>query len=157
MFFGNPSYQTIQWIKNHSDTNKSIPLCFTAVTDGVDIQLQCIGSTLKTQIYQTSTDRLNWTDHSFDSNGWLVMTETPEKSTKFILANAGDKIYFRAKEDNTGKKRYVDNYIIFRSTQTSKRLNVSGNAMSLLSPEFSQLDSAPDYCFYRLFEGCKVI
>lgn len=136
MFFGNPSYQTIQWIRKNSGPDKSIPLCFTAETDGAEIQLQCIGTTLKTQVFQTSTDRCNWTDHSFDSSGMLVESDTPVKSTKFILPKAGDKIYFRSKEDNTAKTRNLSNLMTFKTSVQNKYISLGGNVMSMLSPEF---------------------
>ena len=68
---------------------------------------------MKTQVFQTSTDKINWTDHSFDENGMLVNSEN---STDFILLNVGDKIYFRSKNDNTGIARNASNYLQFKTT-----------------------------------------
>ena len=58
-------------------------------------------------------------------------------ATAFTLANAGDKIYFKAKADNTSIVRNTANYLQFMTTQAAKKVNVSGNVMSLLAPEFS--------------------
>ena len=78
-------------------------------------------------------------------------------ATAFTLANAGDKIYFKAKADNTSIVRNSANYLQFTTTQNAKKVNVSGNVMSLLAPEFGQMRSVGAYCFYRLFYNCKNI
>ena len=51
----------------------------------------------------------------------------------------GDKVYFKAKADNTAIERDLSNYLQFTSTQETKKINVSGNVMSLLAPEFKDL------------------
>ena len=119
------------------------PLCFEAVDAGATIALKCNGSNLKTATFQTSTDGQNWTDYTY--------------ATSITLANAGDKVYFKAKDDNTSIKRNYSNYLQFTTTQESKKVNVSGNVMSLLAPEFSQLKSVGSYCFQNLFYNCKNI
>ena len=88
-------------------------LKFTAVDAGAVVQLKCNGTKLKSQVFCTSTDGQNWTDHSFNSNGMLVNSG---KSTEFILPNVGDKIYFRAKTDNTGIMVDNSNYLQFTTT-----------------------------------------
>ena len=85
----------------------------------------CNGDNLKSATFQTSTDGENWSDYTY---------ETP-----ITLVNAGDKVYFMAKEDNTAIGRGYDNNLQFTSTQETKKVNVSGNIMSLLSPEFKDL------------------
>ena len=66
---------------------------------------------------------MNWTDYTY--------------ATNITLANAGDKVYFKAKDDNTSIIRNYSNYLQFTTTQAAKKVNVSGNVMSLLAPEFS--------------------
>lgn len=145
VFLGYPPEHIKQWIIDHSSTGPdlSIPLCFTAVDAGATIALKCNGNNLKTTTFQTSTDGSTWTDYTY--------------ATNVTLANAGDKVYFKAKADNTSIARTSTNYLQFTTTQTTKKVNVSGNIMSLLSPEFSQMISVGSYCFCKLFYQCKNI
>ena len=96
---------------------------FVAVDAGATIALKCNGNNLKTATFQTSTDGQNWTDYTY--------------ATSITLTNAGDKVYFKAKADNTAIVRNNSNYLQFTTTQSAKKVKVSGNVMSLLSPEFS--------------------
>ena len=123
IFLGNPPENVKQWIIDHSGPDLTIPLCFEAVDAGATVALNCNGNKLKTATFQTSTDRQNWTDYTYGTN--------------ITLANAGNKVYFKAKDDNTSIKRNYSNYLQFTTTQESKKVNVSGNVMSLLAPEFS--------------------
>ena len=87
--------------------------------------MKCNGNNLKTATFQTSTDGQSWSDYTY--------------ATNITLANAGDKIYFKAKADNTSINRNYSNYLQFTTTQSAKKVKVSGNVMSLLSPEFKDL------------------
>ena len=80
---------------------------------------------MKTTTFQTSTDGQNCSDYAYE--------------TGITLTNAGDKVYFRAKADNTAIVRNAYTYLQFTTTQEAKRVNVSGNIMSLLAPEFKDL------------------
>ena len=123
IFLGNPPENVKQWIIDHSGPDLTIPLCFEAVDAGATIALKCNGNNLKTATFQTSTDGQNCSDYAYE--------------TGITLANAGDKVYFKAKADNTALVRNYSNYLQFTTTQESKKVNVSGNVMSLLAPEFS--------------------
>ena len=118
IFLGNPPENVKQWIEKYYT-----PLCFEAVNAGATIALKCNGNSLKAATFQTSTDKVNWTDYTY--------------TTKITLANKGDKIYFKVKADNTSIVRNTSNYLQFTTAQTAKKVNVSGNVMSLLAPEFS--------------------
>ena len=87
--------------------------------------MKCSGNNLKTATFQISTDGQSWTDYTY--------------ATNVALANAGDKVYFKAKADNTAIVRNLSNYLQFTTTQPAKRVKVSGNIMSLLAPEFKDL------------------
>ena len=78
------------------------PLCFTAVNDGATIALKCNGNNLKTATFETSTDGQNWSDYIY--------------ATNITLTNVGDKVYFRAKADNTNIARNSSNYLQFTTT-----------------------------------------
>ena len=127
IFLGNPPENIKQWIiddyNRKQEEKLKIPLCFEAVDAGATIALNCNGDNLKTATFQTSTDGQNWTDYTY--------------ATDITLTNAGDKVYFKAKEDNTGISRSSSNYLQFTTTQAAKKAKVSGNIMSLLAPEFS--------------------
>ncbi len=61
------------------------PLCFTAEDAGATIAFNKVGSPAAANIV-TSTDGQNWTPYEFN--------------TTITLANVGDKVYFRAAEEN---------------------------------------------------------
>ena len=126
IFLGNPPENVKRWIiddyNRKQEEKLKIPLCFEAVDAGATVALKCNGNNLKTATFQTSTDGQNWTDYTY--------------ATNITLANAGDKVYFKAKADNTSIARSTFNYLQFTTTQTAKKVNVSGNVMSLLAPEF---------------------
>ena len=127
IFLGNPPENIRQWIINDYNRKQeeklNAPLCFVAVDAGATVVLKCNGNNLKTATFQTSTDGQNWSDYIY--------------RTDITLANAGDKVYFKAKTDNTTIVRDYSNYLQFMTTKPAKKVNVSGNVMSLLSPEFS--------------------
>ena len=127
IFLGEPPANIKQWIINDYNRKQEeklkTPLCFEAVDAGATIALKCNGNNLKTATFQTSTDGQNWSDYTYE--------------TSITLTNVGDKVYFKAKEDNTAITRNDENYLQFTTTALSNRVNVSGNVMSLLSPEFS--------------------
>ena len=143
IFLGYPPENVKQWIKSHSGPDLTIPLCFEAVDTGATIALKCNGNKLKTATFQTSTNGQTWSDYTY--------------ATNISLANAGDKVYFKAKADNTSIVRNASNYLQFTTTQAAKKVKVSGNVMSLLAPEFGQMKSVGSYCFYKLFYNCKNI
>ena len=149
IFLGNPPENIKQWII--ADYNRKTPLCFEAVDSGETIALKCNGNNLKTATFQTSTDGQNWSDYTY--------------ATNITLANAGDKVYFKAKTDNTSIVRNSSNYLQFTTTQPSKKVKASGNVMSLLAPDFKDLidlstirsGKPGTYQFYRLFNNCENI
>ena len=132
IFLGNPPENIRQWIINEynrkQEENRNVPLCFEAVDAGATITLKCNGNNLKTATFQTSTDGQNWSDYTY---------ETPITLT--ITNGKADKVYFRAKADNTAIVRDSSNYLQFTSTQSEKKVKASGNVMSLLAPEFKNL------------------
>ena len=126
IFLGYPPENVKQWIiddyNRKQEEKLKIPLCFEAVDAGATVALKCNGNNLKTATFQTSTDGQTWSDYTYRTN--------------ITLANAGDKIYFKAKADNTSIARNTSNYLLFTTTQVTKKVKVSGNVMSLLAPEF---------------------
>ena len=129
IFLGNPPENIKQWIINDynrkQEEKRKVPICFEAVDSGATIALKCNGNNLTNASFQTSTDGQSWSDYTY--------------ATSITLTNAGDKVYFKAKADNTAIERNSSNYLQFTSTQSAKKVNVSGNVMSLLSPDFKDL------------------
>ena len=149
IFLGNPPEDIKQWIINYY--NREVPLCFQAVDAGATIALKCNGNNLKSATFQTSTDGQNWSDYTYE--------------TSMTLTNADDKVYFKAKANNTSIVRTYSDYLQFTTTQEVKRVKVSGNVMSLLAPEFKDLvdlstirsgNPGTDQ-FGHLFYNCKNI
>ena len=147
IFLGNPPENIKQWIiddyNRKQEEKLKIPLCFEAVDAGATVMLNCMVGSLETATFQTSIDGQNWTDYTY--------------ATDITLTNAGDKVYFKAKTDNTSISRTASNFLLFTTTQAAKKVKVSGNVMSLLAPEFSQMKSVSSYCFYNLFNNCSNI
>ena len=129
IFLGNLPENIRQWIINDynrkQEEKRKVPICFEAVDSGATIALKCNGNNLTNASFQTSTDGQSWSDYTY--------------ATSITLTNAGDKVYFKAKADNTAIERNSSNYLQFTSTQSAKKVNVSGNVMSLLAPEFKDL------------------
>ena len=113
-------------------------LCFTAVDAGATISLLCQRSIDAS--FMTSTDGQTWTDYTF----YTVIT----------LENVGDKVYFRAKDENTATfyKDY-NNWLRFQTT-AGKRIAASGNIMTLLKADGSKTDITNRQQFRYLFQNC---
>ena len=99
IFLGYPPENVKKWIiddyNRKQEEKRKTPLCFEAVDAGATIALNCIGNNLKTASFQTSTDGQNWSDYKY--------------ATSITLTNAGDKVYFKAKADNTTIERNPPN------------------------------------------------
>ncbi|MBQ0063875.1 MAG: hypothetical protein KBS94_07675, partial [Prevotella sp.] len=114
-------------------------LCFTAEKLGATVMLKK-GGTPSDVILEYSTDGSNWLN--FFAN-----------STTVILANVGDKVYLRnkneAKDVTTFSQSDADNYrFLFTSS-----VSVSGNIMSLIDKNVESTTIPCDYCFCNLFGG----
>ena len=118
----------INYYNRKQEKKRKVPLCFEAVDSGATVALKCNGNNLKTATFQTSTDGQNWSDYTYATPITLTITN-----------GKADKVYFRAKDDNTAIARTSSNYLQFTTTQYAKKVNVSGNVMSLLSPDFKDL------------------
>lgn len=94
-------------------------VCFTAVDAGATISLNRQRSIDAS--FMTSTDGQTWTDYTF----YTVIT----------LENVGDKVYFRAKDENTvAFYKDYNNWLQFKTT-ADKRIAASGNIMTLLKAD----------------------
>jgi hypothetical protein len=86
IYLGYPPEHIIKWIKNDKLAE---PLCFTAKEAGSTVMMKKSDSSAPTVYLETSTTGKNgsWSNFTVDS-------------TIITLANVGDKVYFRAKQDN---------------------------------------------------------
>ena len=89
---------------------------------------------------ETSSDGINWSPFVVGA-------------TTIVLANVGDKVYFRAgSSGNTGFATSPVDYNVFAMSGT---IAASGNVMSLLSRDFDDATTINlQYCFCCLFNGC---
>lgn len=100
------------------------------------------GTALANAKFETSptAEDGTWEDYSFGTT---------------IPLTAGKKLYFRAKTDNSGIARSKSNYLVFGMTNTYG-VSVSGNIMTLLSPNFEELNTVPTYAFYKMFNNTGI-
>ena len=120
----------------------SIPdcLCFTAQEAGSTVQLHKIGSAPDVNL-QTSTDGKQWTPYAVED----VIT----------LANANDKVYFKAVRSNT---EISQNDYAFNKFVMTGKIAASGNLNSLFEEDEDTARTislaGKSYCYYRMFQDC---
>ena len=113
IFLGEPTINTKKWIIDNYG-----PLCFTAVDAGATITFRKQGNPDAANIvYATerkqSTAALDWQPYTFN--------------TKITLANVGDKVHFRAADENN-ISFWKNNYNYYRFvTDSVKKIASSGN------------------------------
>lgn len=107
-------------------------LCFTASQASSSVTLSAVGSPDAVSL-ETSDNGSDWTDYTVGDT--------------LPLASAGDKVYMRAKTENSTLGKDSSNYYKFAMTGT---IAASGNMQSLLKADCSRTD-APSYCFVRFF------
>ena len=115
-------------------------LCFTAQEAGSTVKLTKNGNAPAVNL-QTSTDGSSWTPYAVED----VIT----------LANANDKVYFKAVGSNSAMGSSSSNYNNFVMTG---KITALGNLNSVLEEdeEIARTMSlaGKDYCYYRMFKGC---
>ena len=114
------------------------PLTFTAVEDGAQIFAYNYGyGNYNNMQYKTK-----------DSGGWQPYIAKMNNSGPTItLQKAGDTVQFWNNANTLSSN--TSQYFNFKIT-SNKKMNVSGNIMSLLNYR----QDVPNYCFYRLFYQC---
>ena len=129
----NTSYVPTTWTAN--------PLTFTANNGSSTVKLNKVGSPTALTGLQYSTNGLNW------------YTYTPGSTSAIGLANAGDKVYFRATSTNSTFCSSTSAYYKF---EMSGSIAASGNIMSMLDKTCVQT-SLPQGAFAMLFNGCSTL
>ena len=116
-------------------------LCFTAEEAGSTIRMTTYGSAPIVYLETSPTgEDGTWAD-------FIV------GSTTITLANVGDKVYFRAKQEN---ERFASSATSYNNFEISTgKIAASGNLNTLLKADGSVLDlTGRDYCYNRLFINC---
>lgn len=136
------------------------PFTVTAVEAGAEVDFKVVSSGMFPDYFESdvklvySTDKIKWEDYAL--------------GTKLTLAKAGDNVYFKAgTKSNPNVQTSSFNKVkpgdSFRSSnvtfEASKRINVSGNILSLLYGEKAQrtLKGDADHEFSSLFSNCKTL
>ena len=119
---------------------KTRPLCFTA--EEAKSTVKMIKANEAPTVYlETSTtgEEGSWSEYKIGSI--------------IVLPNVGDKVYFRAKQDNERFSQDSDNSNRFVMTG---KIEASGNLNTLLKADGSVIDlTGRDYCYNRMFFNCS--
>ena len=154
IYLGYPPENIKKWIKEHYKPAFKLtdPLCFTAEEAGSTIEM-VKSSSAPTVYLETSYtgEEGSWSDFivcTNDENG-----NSNNDGTVITLANVGDKVYFRAKQDN--QQFAIDGNKYNKFVMTGK-IAASGNINTLLKADGSVLDlTGRSYCYYQMFSGCR--
>ena len=138
IYLGYPPENIINWIKNAERLKK--PLCFTA---------EEAGSTIKMSKYRSAPTVYLETSPTGEEGSW---SDFIVGSTTITLENVGDKVYFRAKQDNNV---FAINANYNKFVMTGK-IAASGNINTLLKADGSVLDlTGRNYCYFYMFRDCS--
>lgn len=123
-------------------------LTFTAVVDTtVRLYLQ----------RNVSTNQVEWVEYSINGGASWVRTNNVDGANVTItvpLLQAGRKVMFRGKATAYADITQTDNYWS-QFTFTEGSVRASGNIMSLLDPDFEELDTVGAGAFEYLFYDCQ--
>ena len=143
IYLGYPPENIVNWIKAEAERKYQemlkTPLTFTAEEAGSTIKM-VKSSSAPTVYLETSPtgEEGSWSD-------FIV------GSTTITLENVGDKVYFRAKQDNNV---FAINANYNKFVMTGK-IAASGNINTLLKADGSVLDlTGRNYCYFYMFYGC---
>ena len=146
IYLGYPPPKVREWIENNyykPAFKLTDPLCFTAVEAGSTITMSKNSSAPLVYLETSPTGKEGtWSDFTVDS-------------TTITLANVGDKVYFRAKQDNERFGTSYSNYTYFIMTG---KIAASGNLNTLLKADGSVLDlTGRDHCYSNMFYNCPCL
>ena len=114
-------------------------LCFTAEQANSTIAMSAVGSAPTVYLETSTNNGGTWSDFTVGS-------------TTITLANVGDKIYFRAKQDNNVFATSTTAYHKFVMTG---KIAASGNLNTLLKADGSIIDlTGRDWCYFYMFLNC---
>ena len=144
IYLGYPPENIKKWIKAEAERKYQemlkTPLTFTA---------EEAGSTIKMSKSSSAPTVYLETSYTGEEGSW---SDFIVGSTTITLANVGDKVYFRAKQDNW---QFAN--VTFEANQfvMTGKIAASGNINTLLKADGSVLDlTGRDYCYDNMFNGC---
>ena len=115
-------------------------LCFTAEQANSTVRLDKVVSPAEIYLECSADDGATWKNY-----GWSGTT-----GSRYTLKNVGDKVYFRAKTENSTIGTNSGWYTFVMTGNIA----ASGNIQTLLKADGSRTD-APDNCYYCMFNGCS--
>ena len=156
IYLGRPPENIVNWIKAEAERKYQemlkTPLTFTAEQAGSTIKMVKSGSAPTVYLETSPTgEEGSWSDFivcTNDENG-----NSNNDGTVITLANVGDKVYFRAKQDNqqfANDSREANQFVM------TGKIAASGNINTLLKADGSVLDlTGRNYCYNAMFLGCS--
>ena len=160
IYLGRPPENIVNWIKAEAERKYQemlkTPLTFTAEEAGSTIKMSKSSSAPTVYLETSYTgEEGSWSD-------FIVCTFNEDTSganddgTTIILANVGDKVYFRAKQDN---QQFAINDVRCNRFHMTGKIAASGNINTLLKADGSILDLTINnvdrsYCYAHMFSGC---
>ena len=155
IYLGRPPENIVNWIKAEAERKYQemlkTPLTFTAEEAGSTIKMVKSGSAPTVYLETSYTgEEGSWSDFivcTKDENG-----NSNNDGTIITLTNVGDKVYFRAKQDNW---QFAN--VTFEANQfvMTGKIAASGNINTLLKADGSVLDlTGRNYCYDNMFNGC---
>ena len=145
IYLGYPPENIVNWIKAEAERKYQemlkTPLTFTA---------EEAGSTIKMSKSSSAPTVYLETSYTGEEGSW---SDFIVGSTTITLANVGDKVYFRAKQDNW---QFAN--VTFEANQfvMTGKIAASGNINTLLKADGSVLDlTGRDYCYINMFKDCS--
>lgn len=134
------SYIPNNWTLNSNTDNDIVDyLCITAVTNS-DIKLTKYGNSWDApKIQYRIGENGKWTDVDYSNSNPIYL-------------KAGQKIYYRAKDENETFSQSSSNTVRF---SINGEVKASGNVMSLLSAKREITSISNPYCFAFLFADCE--
>ena len=143
IYLGYPPENIKKWIKAEAERKYQemlkTPLTFTA---------EEAGSTIKMSKSSSAPTVYLETSYTGEEGSW---SDFIVGSTTITLANVGDKVYFRAKQDNNV---FAINTNYNKFVMTGK-IAASGNLNTLLKADGSVLDlTGRNYCYNNMFKDC---
>ena len=148
-YLGRPPYKIEEWIKNHTTSKLSDPLCFTAQQANSTVKLNGDWSSSSSDPYGggSSTYRVNL---EYKLEGTTTQDWTRYTGQTITLANVNDKMYMRAMAGGNTTISFDSNYYNFEMTG---KIAASGNIQTLLDQTGKRMD-VPIYCYGYMFKGC---
>ena len=156
IYLGYPPENIKKWIKAEAERKYQemlkTPLTFTAEEAGSTIKM-VKSSSAPTVYLETSPtgEEGSWSDFivcTYDENG-----NSNNDGTVITLANVGDKVYFRAKQDN---QQFANDIREANQFVMTGKIAASGNINTLLKADGSVLDlTGRNYCYINMFKDCS--